>query len=207
LTWVLVESPARRFLVGLWPKHRAEAGGSPARRWSFPRPARAGAVVALELVAVGLLVHLCERRPYRVIPEAAAVALREQSLPGSRDVRFGDRFVLRGAVCTPTGRGLRVDLVWESCRPQPLDAAVVVTLSDPAGREMGGAVYPQDHKKRGVAAGTVWVETMLIPLERVQYACHHGLTNLAIRVASADDLAPDRGPTDPTRRALLVRLL
>jgi peptidoglycan/LPS O-acetylase OafA/YrhL len=207
LTWVLVETPARKFLVGLWPAPKAAA--VPARRRSFPRlvPTRAALVVGLELAAVAVLVCACERRPYRVIPEADAVALCEQSRPGSRGVRFGDRFVLRGAVCEPMGRGLRVDLVWESCRPQPLDAVVVVSLSDPSGRAMGGPVYIQDTRKRGVAAGTVWVETMIIPLDRVQYACHHGMTNLAIGLASDDDLAPDRGPTDPTRRILLVKLL
>ena len=99
-----------------------------------------------------------------------------------------------------------MELVWESCRPQPLDALVAVSLSDPSGRAMGGAVYSQDMRKRDVAAGTVWVETTVIPLERVQYACHHGLTNLAVSLASSDDLAPDRGPTGATRRVLLVSL-
>src|SRR5262249_29184945 len=151
--------------------------------------------------------YACERRPYRVIPEAAAAAIRERSLPGARDVRFGDRFVLRGAACTPTGRGLRVELVWESCRAEPLDALVGGSPSDPSRRAMGGAVYAQDARKRALAAGAVWVETVFIPLDRVRYACHHGMTNLAVRLGPSDDLAPDHGPTDPTRQVLLVNLL
>jgi hypothetical protein len=51
------------------------------------------------------------------------------------------------------------------------------------------------------------VETAFIPLDRVRYACHHGMTNLAVRLGPSDDLAPDRGPTDPTRQVLLVNLL
>ena len=205
LMWAFVETPARRFIVGRWPKGAADR---PARRWAIrlPRPSRAGLVLGVEVVAVGLLVYAFERRPYRVIPEAAAMALRERSLPGGRDVRFGDRFVLRGAVCTHTRRGLRVDLVWESCRPQPLDATVVVALADAGDRAMGGAVYAQDSRRRDVGAGTIWVESSLIPPERVVYARHHGMNNLAVRLESADALAPDRGPTDPARRTLLVDL-
>ena len=205
-TWVLVEGPARRFLVGLWPT--PTVADAPARRWRLPTlaPTRAGFVLGLELVAVGLVVYACERRPYRVLPEAAAAGLRERSLPGSRDVRFGDRFVLRGVVCEPTHKGLWVELVWESCRPQPLDAVVSVWLSDGGDRAMGGAHYAQDARRRGVGTGTVWKEAVLIPLDRVMYARHFGLNNLVVRLEAADALAPDRGPTDPTRRALLVDL-
>ena len=48
----------------------AEVAPAPPPRWSLRRlaPARAGVVIGLELVAVGLLVCACERRPYRLIP-------------------------------------------------------------------------------------------------------------------------------------------
>jgi hypothetical protein len=52
-------------------------------------------------------------------------------------VQFSNQFTLRGALLTPTNKGLLMELFWQSLAEQPLKYVVFVLLMDQSGKILG----------------------------------------------------------------------
>ena len=204
LTWVLVETPARRFLIGLWPppaagprndRSAATRGG---RRASLPTRL----VVAAELLLVASFVYTAEQqRPYQVLANERAIALREKGLPHVRDIQFGDRYLLRSVFVRPTKKGLRVGLMWQSRHKQPMDCYVALHFCDHEGNVLGDFSYDQDPRRRTISEGMIWLERRLIPYRKLTGKAGRGKTSLAIGIGRISREVtplyhPDHGPRD-----------
>jgi peptidoglycan/LPS O-acetylase OafA/YrhL len=218
LTWMLVEKPARKFLVGLWPRHATIATPSvSAGSLSIGRllqrltPTPAGLILGVELLLVGTVIYACERRPYRVLSDATAEVLELCSLPELRNIHFGNRYLLRGVQLIPTKRGLKVELLWQSCQEQELDCYVVLHFCDKAEQTLGDAGYKQDVHQRWVKEGTVWLEKTIIPYSKIQDWAEKGGTRIGIGIVPLKDkrwvmLPIDHGPLDIGHVRVMVPL-
>ena len=218
VTWAVVERPARRFLVGLWPRPIAqtEIGLAGSDRAS---PTQAGhdslldpgwraslAGVVLLLILVLPIGYLMNRRlTMSAIGAADAEALATRGPKVARGVRFGDRFVLLGADIQRTGAGVRVEFAWQSLQTQPLKYSVPVHLVDDAGIILGQADYPQGGGAQDeVQAGTIWRDLVTIPSAKLAGATAVGIGLLD--PVSSNWLLADRGPRDWENRRLLLPL-
>jgi peptidoglycan/LPS O-acetylase OafA/YrhL len=219
VTWAMVERPARRFLVGVWPRRpttERETGlavsncASPTRAghdslldpgW---RASLAGMVLLLILVLpIGYLMK--HRSVMSVISVADADALANRGPWMARGVRFGDRFVLLGADIRRTGAGLTLELIWQSLQTQSLKYSIPVHLVNDAGTIVGQADYGQGGGAQDeVKAGTIWRDLVSIPPAKLA-----GATAIAIGLldpVSTNWLLADRGLRDWGDRRLLLPL-
>lgn len=213
--WVLVEGPARRSLLRLWPKPGATGDATrPAfegrRPWRTPTPT--GLILVAELLLVASVVYVVERRPYSILSDRQAVALRVQGRPEARDIRFGDRYLLRDVLLSETQGGIKVGLMWQSQRSQPLDCYVVVNLCDREGRVLNDLSYIQDPRQRPVGDGTIWLEEKLIPRQQIDQAGGSAMTSVAIaigpivRAPNQDPVYhPESGPRDHGNWRVMLR--
>lgn len=222
LTSTLIETPARVFLLALWPNPRSEVGypatlttkrpGSPRPAWLARFvPTRTHAVVALEMTALAAAVYACERRPYRFLPTEAVENYWRWSPPDRRDVRFGDRCVLRGAVVSPVDQGVRLELAWQSCRRQNLDGYVVLHVCDKNGEVLSTEDYRRDTHGRAVEAEQAWLETTVIPVGKLRSSDGREAEYLAVGCGEFDPapggvalLPPDRGFLDSHKCRLMI---
>jgi hypothetical protein len=141
-----------------------------------------------------------------VIPTRdALVSAADQSVPGGRDVRFGGRFLLRGAVLAPKDGNLQMELFWESLVEQPLKYFVFVHLIDQHGKLLAQADYEQSPGARTAPrlakAGEIWRD--IVPLSGDQL---RGATGIAFGIWEPPGtfLAPDRGDRDWDSRRLIL---
>jgi len=219
VTWAVVERPARRFLVGLWPGRpiaHGEIGLAGSNRAS---PAQAGhdslldpgwraslAGVVLLLILVPPIAYLMNHRVVMsAIGAADADALASRGPKVARGVRFGDRFVLLGADIQRTGAGLTLELAWQSLQTQPLKYSVPVHLINDAGSILGQADYAQGGGAQDeVQAGTIWRDLITIPPAKLAGASAVGIGLLD--PVSSNWLLADRGPRDWADRRLLLPL-
>jgi peptidoglycan/LPS O-acetylase OafA/YrhL len=156
LLWACVEVPARKWLVGLWPRPGAAAESrpsEPARR----RPWVAAASAGLAGLAVAVQLAL-PRASARFVDEAEAVRLARGGDRAAHDVPFGDTLVLRGARLRRTHNGMLLELVWESLADQRLDHTLTAQLGDSAGRPVPGGLITRDRAGMPVRAGQCWAE-------------------------------------------------
>lgn len=133
----------------------------------------------------------------------------DQSLPETREVRFGKDFLLHGArvVQAPSGDAV-VTLVWESLNDVQLKYQVAVHLLaagdvDKTTPPRAQADYAQDKTQRWVHAHEVWTDRVVIPAAQtagaslVAFGLHSDRTGL---------LAIDKGPRDWGGHRLLLPL-
>jgi hypothetical protein len=143
-----------------------------------------------------------------VIPTPASFASAiAGSVAGSRDVRFGEQFLLHGALLVPKGEGLQMELFWESLAEQPLKYLVFVHLIDQNGKILAQADYEQapgaSTAPRLAKAGEIWRD--IVPLSRDQLK---GATGIAFGIWEPHVvfLNPDRGERDFDNRRLILRV-
>jgi hypothetical protein len=142
-----------------------------------------------------------------ILTRDALVSAAEGSVAGSRDVRFGEQFLLRGAVLTPKGDSLQMELIWESLGEQPLKYSVFVHLIDPRGKMLAQADYEQSSSARTpqrlVKAGEIWGDTVLLSADQLK-----GVTGIAFGIWEPPGtfLTPDRGNRDWENRRLILRV-
>jgi peptidoglycan/LPS O-acetylase OafA/YrhL len=208
LIWALVERPARSFLVGLWPQAKRPPASSPAGksarsfwdRLAAPGPGFLAAEAALLALLLAWPVYRACQPLYRFLDEGEARALAARSDPALRDVRFGDRLILRGAEVSQASNGaVRVLLVWESLKDQQLDIDVWLKLLNAGGAEVGCFPSPPEARSPAVDGGRIWSEKVLIPDWMTANGDH-----LALQLGDPTEwLLVDRGPRDGPYKLLL----
>ena len=159
-------------------------------------PSFATIVAAVSLTACGP-----RQKPVNVIERTDAEQLATAGAHEVRDVGFGGKFVLMGAVTRTTGDGLLLELAWKANGKQKLEYLVPVHVLDADARIVGQADYKQDEKRREVADGTNWRDEVAIPRETLQ-----GATSIGIGLMGDGQkwLPPDRGPRDRDLLRLLL---
>jgi hypothetical protein len=129
------------------------------------------------------------------------------SVSGPRDVRFGDKFVLRSTLLSAKDGGLQMRLFWESLAEQPLKYIVFVHVIGQSGKIVSQKDYRQDPgsqiSTRLVKSGQIWRDT--IQFTRAQLS---GATEIAFGLLEPPEtfLTPDRGDRDWNNRRLVVPL-
>lgn len=120
-----------------------------------------------------------------------------------QNIRFGDEFMLLGAVTTRKDHSLRLDLIWESLEELPLKYKNFIHFVDEAGNILGQADYVQDRAKRVVKKGTLWHDSLEFPAKKLR-----GVKAIGIGIYLRLDklLVIDHGPTDWNKRRLLVKI-
>ncbi len=209
LIWAAVERPLRKAIVRGFPLWRRGSGD-----------ARTAARQALEMPggkARSLFANLLDPGPRTILTAALLVAALTgtifargkfaklhapgsaaelqaalvQAIPSSKGVRFGNEFVLDGAVLTRTATGQDLTLYWEALRPTTLHYQVATHYLDSTGKILDQHDHPQDSANRSVAAGDYWMDTLHLPT-------NPALKEVAIALTSAPGqaLPADRGPRD-----------
>jgi peptidoglycan/LPS O-acetylase OafA/YrhL len=207
LIWLLVERPARLWLVGLWPaRATASVAANTAELPTAPRtPSFRGRVAMAEIGLVLVLLALVAWR-FGVGLDRVGVGeanrLAAAGVPAARGVRFGNRFELLGARIQVADSWLTIDLVWRSLRDQTLDRRVGVHLTDSSGAIRTQADYAQSIAGGSVEEGALWRETISVPRSRLA-----GSQNLALAVYDLGSvLEVDRGPRDWNNTRLVLLL-
>jgi hypothetical protein len=142
-----------------------------------------------------------------VLTQDALDSAADRSVPSGRDVRFGDRFLLRSAELTPGDGGLKMDLFWESLVEQPLKYFIFVHLIDRTGKILAQADYEQGPGARTTPrlakAGEIWRDTVPLSPEQLK-----GVDGIAFGIWEPPGtfLAPDRGDRDWDGRRLILDL-
>ena len=144
------------------------------------------------------------REPMLLTPDALVSAV-DGSVSGSRDVRFGDRFVLRGVLLTPKDQGLQMELFWESLAEQPLKYLVFVHLIDQGGKLLAQADHEQVPGARTAPrlakAGEIWRDSVQLSPDQLK-----SVTRIAFGIWEPPGtfLPADRGDRDWDNRRLIL---
>lgn len=172
----LVEKPARDFFRRIIPDVNApraplpqgmEKSDAPVRKSSFRRWLPVGEL-ALAFLLMAFVLYDARTRPHlHFITAGETETLAARSLPGMRDIKFGDNFVLKACIPRWTPQGLQVDLVWQSLRAQPLKYIHAVHFVGEDGKLLGGLDHPQDANAARIKAGDTWLETLAISNEQL----------------------------------------
>jgi hypothetical protein len=142
-----------------------------------------------------------QQRRARSVPDALAVV--EVSMPAARQVRFGDKFELSGAVLMSDANGLELKLAWRCLSATVLDHFVAVHFVDQKGTILAQSDFAQDPGAGPVMPGEEWVDRVLISRRKLA-----GASNIAIALykPGAEVELIDRGPRDWNGRRLLLDL-
>jgi hypothetical protein len=139
----------------------------------------------------------------RWIDRQTASALTANADEALQNIRFSDEFMLLGAVTTPKDHSLRLDLIWESLKEQPLKYKTFVHILDSRKNILGQADYFQDREKRVVKKGTIWHDFLEFRAKDLRDAEAIGI---GIYLSPDKLLMTDRGPTDWDKRRLVIRI-
>ena len=145
------------------------------------------------------------RRGSALLTQDAVASAVATSVSGSRDVRFGNRFLLSGVLLTPNDEGLQMELFWESLAEQRLKYFVFVHLIDPSGKMLAQADYEQAPGARTAPrlakAGQIWRDKVQLSADQLK-----GATGIAFGIWEPPGtfLPPDRGDRDWDNRRLIL---
>jgi hypothetical protein len=145
------------------------------------------------------------RRGSPLLTRDSVVSAVATSVSGSRDVRFGDRFLLRGALLTPNDEGLQMELYWESLAEQPLKYLVFVHLIDRGGKILAQADHEQAPGARTAPrlakTGEVWRDIVQLSPDQLK-----SVTRIAFGIWEPHGtfLQADRGDRDWDNRRLIL---
>ena len=146
-----------------------------------------------------------ENRQPMLLTRDALVSAVDRSVSGSRDVHFGDRFLLRGVLLTPKDQGLQMELFWESLAEQRLKYFVFVHLIDQGGKMLAQADHEQAPGARTAPhlakAGEVWRDIVQLSPDQLK-----SVTRIAFGVWEPPGtfLRADRGDRDWDNRRLIL---
>ncbi|MGZ8241592.1 MAG: hypothetical protein ACXWTK_08730, partial [Methylobacter sp.] len=109
---------------------------------------------------------------------------------------------LRGLAIKCEPDGLHVKLAWESQATQPLYRTNAIHLINDTGEILGQADYKQPIQRLGVNPGEVWLDTLLIPADKL----NGNMTSLAVALyeESGALLFIDQGTRDWGGRRLII---
>ena len=123
-------------------------------------------------------------------PKSSGLA---RAAEGTRNVHFGDKLQLDGALATRDGGGARVELYWQSLADQPLTYTVLIHAVNERGDILTEAYQKQDAASRMAKAGETWQDPIHLSAAQLK-----GADAIAIGVyhPGGDILKADRGRRD-----------
>jgi peptidoglycan/LPS O-acetylase OafA/YrhL len=148
--WRFVETPSRRIL----------------RVWSPKVYAWRLCPVALALVTVAYVAA----PPETTVPIVAAPVekvISDKNMD-ALDVKFGNMFNLRAAKMFRREGELKIEVVWESLIDQRSRYNVAVHFVDATGRILWNDDYPQDRRYSPAVKGAVWLDTIRVPVQKLE---------------------------------------
>lgn len=101
------------------------------------------------------------------INQKDAVNMTPPALKGYEGTNFGNLFTLSGLDINCDAGGLNIKLAWKSKVAQKLCRTNAIHLINDAGEILGQADYKQSIKKQGVEQGQIWLDTILIPGDKL----------------------------------------
>ena len=160
--------------------------------------------VAVLLVLTVAWVWMGHARPKLTADDKTATdAIVAASRPGTRNVTFGDQFLLLGIQILDHSDGVQVRAVWQSLKDQNLDYTLQLQLlAKPDGEPLLRGGYPQDFAHRHVTQGEIWENRGFVPKVRLE-----GVNLIGIGLnRPGDTLIIHNGRTDSDRKRLLIPL-
>jgi len=174
-------------LIGLAACGRKEEPQSP------PAPAASPSVNASVPSPAPSLAALSPAEPAGTPVSKSVAPGLARAAQGTRNVRFGDKFRLDGALVTRDGDGAKVDLYWESLAGQPLTYSVLVHVVDERGDILNQLDHPQDVSARTVKAGETWEDPIRITAGQLKAG---NAVAIGVYHPGGDILRADRGKRD-----------
>lgn len=180
LVW---EQPCRNFFRRLLPAPAA-AGNSKQARENAPAPLAVRRAFwpspALQLTAALVLLALvwCDGHlhPHLQFIDARQTGqLASEGVAGVRDLKFGDRFMLKTFVTHWSDQGLKVDMVWQSLRFQRLEFMEAIHFVDKNGKLLGGADHPQELNHAFIRSGAIWQDSITFTKSQLSGAATFGI--------------------------------
>ena len=201
LMWSWVELPARRLIVG----NNVHGTVTLKRSWrSHALSNRKAFASAIGLFFLIFVLHSSMGK-LQFIDQTESDNLTPSLLRENLGVSFGNRFTLRGLDIKSESDGLHIKLAWESKADQNLVFTVAIHLIDANGKILSQADYKQSRTNIGVKSGDIWLDTIFIPVDRIDKS----VTGLAIAFyEDAKDplLLIDRGTRDWDDHRLIIRI-
>lgn len=145
-----------------------------------------------------------DANPSKWLDRAAASKLIAKSDKAFRGIHFGNKFSLLGVLSKRTNDGLRIELIWESLKDQPLLYTNYVHLVDAEGNILTQADYPQEADKQFVNKGRLWHDVAKFPTEKLTGVKAIGLGIYIL--PSVKMLTVEHSSTDLDGQRLLVGL-
>lgn len=199
LMWACIEMPGRRLIVGRKPIH-----ATPAMAKSWREHLARGRKVYLAGLAMACIFGFLYLTAGKVsgVSDSQVAAMTPPSLRVYAGTKFGGVFTLRGLNIQCEADGLHLSFAWSSRQSQALTLTNAIHMVDAAGTILGQADYKQSNPKGGVAAGEIWLDSLVIPVGKL----HDETTGIAIALydGSKHLLPIDRGTTDWGGRRLVV---
>jgi hypothetical protein len=144
-----------------------------------------------------------DANPVKWIDSETAKVLIARSNTSLQNIRFGNEFILLGALTTHTEDGLTIELVWESLQDQPLKYINFVHILDSSKNITGQADYEQDSAQRLVSKGTIWHDIIKIPNHKLNAAKEIGI---GVYIPPDKFLIADHGLRDWNNYRLIFKL-
>ncbi len=203
IIYVLWEQPCRRWFRTLVPASKDARAPAVKAAWTpISRPL--GIQMFVVLALLGLVLHDSFFHSHlRFIDERQVDALAEHGSVEIRNLRFGDLFLLKTLSHEWSGDNLKLNLVWQSLADQRLDFIHAVHFVDDKAALLGGADHPQDLNKCRIAAGKIWVETLMLSKKQMKNAVSLGL---GIYPLGGELLQVSGGVRDWDNRRLLIHI-
>ena len=208
VNFILIENPARRFILGWWKKAQTKSvvllAPSLHRAGVFQRQKKCGWLEWRERLCFCCVAAVKLDRQFRFAPECTALSIAAASSPESRNVIYGDALVLRGISKTMDKDGVHLVLAWQSLKSQNLDCLNIVELIDRNGVVKGKDDYWQDRAKRAVQHGQIWTDTLDFANADLQ-----GISDIGLKIANVKvgyEVPITAGAAKPGDTRLLLKL-
>jgi len=177
--FILVENPARRFILGLWKKFQTRSDDSvqaiAASCWRLPKVEKMWLTGLSVVAVVCCLAAVKQDRQFRFVSESKAQSVVASSSAEYRNVIFGDALNLRGISKRVDSDGLHLTLAWQSLKSQKLDCLNEVQLLDKNGAVKSIDDYWQDRSVRDVRHGQIWTDSLFFSNADLQNVSAIGL--------------------------------
>ena len=136
------------------------------------------------------------------VSDSQVAAMTPPSLRVYAGTKFGGGLPLRGLNIERVADGVPLGFAWSRAPAQALKLTNAIHMVDAAGKILGQADYKQPNPRGGVAAGKIWLDSLVIPVSKL----HDEATGIAIALydGSKHLLPIDRGTTDWGGRRLVV---
>ncbi|MDR3615298.1 MAG: acyltransferase [Candidatus Obscuribacterales bacterium] len=206
--FILIEHPARRFILGLWKKFQTKSNESAkalaASCWRMSKTEKSWLAGVSIIAVLCCLAAVKLDRQFRFAPESAAQRVAASSPAEYRNVIFGDALNLRGVSKRVDSKGMTLTLAWQSLKSQKLDCLNVVQLIDKRGVVKGNDDYWQDRSARTVHHGQIWTDSLFFTNTELQNVRAIGLKIANIKLCR--EMPITAGSVKPGDTRLLVQI-